>query len=215
MKLKVYFIIVLMCYPFNMYSQLPKSFFKTSLLNNLDIYNGSSFTVEYEEKFKLKPFFFKYALNTQIGVYYPFNKLNSIFEKNRGFLLKEEFKLYHKYNKYYSLALSYSISDYLQNFTESNMVYSYLTKRQFFGLDFNFGLLKKLNDTFIFEIYSGIGIRLNKIEPDLSEIYLKNRNYGDWTVPHNWIQKPGLNLIPKFNFGIKIGFIYNSFFVDI
>ena len=192
---------------------MPQSYFKTNLLSNVDLYNGSSFTVEYENKFKFNIPYYTKSLNTQIGIYYPINSINPVFGDVKGFYVKEELKFYKDVEKYYSIAFIYSKSNYFQTLMTPTNSIDYETKRQYLGLDLTIGTLKRLSNNFIYELYFGIGTRINKIDVFLSPADLMFREYGDWTVPHNWIQKSGLHLIPKINLGLKFGFIYGKAYI--
>ena len=82
----------------------------------------------------------------------------------------------------------------------------YSNQRQYIGLTANIGAIWEFFNVLVVSVNAGLGFRYNQVLNNLTQEEADSRELGDWTVPDTWIQQKGNRLIPKFNFGLKIGF---------
>lgn len=189
-----------------------KNFYiKTAPFGVIDFYNGPQLNVSFEN-----PFFSRSGLNSEIGFHFPFLDFISDWENIKGFVWKEEFRTYfsndEKNSAYWAIESSvgyqkYGRTDLVDIYPlVPDSILTYTAERKYAGITFNIGQKTSFKSGLMIEYFFGLGLRLNQVKTSLSEFDNERRYFGDWTVPNNWIQRDGLNVIPKFNFGIRIGF---------
>lgn len=190
-----------------------KLILKTSPLNLFDPWNGSLLNLGAEVKL-----YSNIASYSQLGLYIPGIYILGDLTQNKGFQVKEEIKLY--LNKkgltkgdYISLELSYSNQSYnrtdtidLTRIAGLKYAKKYYSERSFEGIVFQYGSQFTKLKWLVIDIYGGLGIRFNHINCSLTQEEAENRQLGDWDNPENNAQKIGNTIIPRLNFGIKLGY---------
>lgn len=82
----------------------------------------------------------------------------------------------------------------------------YQATRWYAGLALNFGGEYRYPKGLVVEYYLGLGTRINYVDSDLTNEDIGNLQARYWSTVHRWNQREGLNLIPKFNFGLRLGY---------
>ena len=184
----------------------------------IDIYNGPNVNVGCE--FGLKGKVYNYS---SIGYYFSgFGNFSSDSWGNlRGGYFLNEIRYYFKSEQnvnaqtdyYWGIEAIYGNQSYVRSDTvltsQSKNLKIYANKRQFIGLAGNIGVRWTVAKKIMLSLNLGIGLRYNDVKNKLTLEESESRELGDWTVPTNWIQRKGNNLIPKFNLGFKVGFRIN------
>ena len=151
---------------------------------------------------------------SEFGVYIPFSTTKHRTGQH-GFMIKEEFKLYTGDDLFWSVEFCYSSSTYFRTDTIDLSIGSqinryekkYAVSRSFPGISVHVGERKLINKKIVIEYFTGAGIRFNTVSCDLDKSEALSRDLGDWTVPANYIERCGNNVIPKFYLGFNIGYV--------
>lgn len=211
-------IVFLVCHQFS-YSQndslkLSKLWIKTNPLQYIDFYNGCHWQLGLEYKLNSK-----FSMNTEFGkIIYLKGWTNAIYHD--GFYVRHEVKKYFQHFNtrktnnieyfYYSLEGVYSNqamirTDQIEFSNDTLYSKTYFSVRNVFGVSGLMGFVREYDCGFILEGMVGFGLRYNMVTNDLTEEESSNRLLGDWTVPTNYLIKKGNHIIPRFHFGIKVG----------
>lgn len=101
----------------------------------------------------------------------------------------------------------YTREDSIVDFGDtSNYALKYFNERTYGSLVVNQWLQWVFRSNIEISINLGVGLRINDVENDISEIESRHRDLGDWTVPAHYIQKKDLSYSLKLNFGFRIGY---------
>lgn len=161
---------------------------------------------------------------TEVGAYLPLKATNT--EDGKGYCVKQEFKyfwapdttntqpfgsieLFHSQLACLRTDIFDSTGQYEFDRPLGGYSKTYFEKHSYTGFTLNGGMRHSFSPRWYIDISGGVGLRINRLKPALSDKEADYRFFGDWTVPFNYTQARGTHLIPKMSIGLRLGYRFH------